>query len=267
MEQVAAQDLGDLIDLERYQLDDPIHLAAVKARLDREGVVILPDFLRASARDSLVLEAEKQAKNAFFTTSTHNVYLTSQDQSLPAEHIVNRQIKSSKGCITTDQIPAKVWFADAVSQPAVSNLYRGGVWGKRPFTQYADPLSSINVHYAHEGQELGWHFDNSSFAITLLLQAPEGGGVFEYVPDLRDAAAGEMNFQGVADVLDGATPVKTLDMQPGTLVLFRGRNSLHRVTPTAGKRTRLLVVLAYNDAPGVSLSEGARMTFYGRVGT
>jgi hypothetical protein len=91
--------------------------------------------------------------------------------------------------------------------------------------------------------------------------------VFEYVPDLRDAAAGEMNFQGVADVLEGATPVKTLDMQPGTLVLFRGRNSLHRVTPTAGNRTRLLVVLAYNDAPGVSLSEGARMTFYGRVGT
>ena len=55
MEQLAAQDLGDLIDLERYQLDDPIHLAAVKARLDREGVVILPDFLRASARDTLAL--------------------------------------------------------------------------------------------------------------------------------------------------------------------------------------------------------------------
>ena len=96
MEQLAAQDLGDLIDLERYQLDDPIHLAAVKARLYREGVVILPDFLRASARDALVLEAEKQAENAFFTTSTHNVYLTSQDQSLPAEHIVNRQIKAQK---------------------------------------------------------------------------------------------------------------------------------------------------------------------------
>ena len=266
MEQLAAQDLGDLIDLERYQLDDPIHLAAVKARLDREGVVILPDFLRASARDVLVLEAEKQAENAFFTTSTHNVYLTSQDQSLPAEHIVNRQIKSSKGCITTDQIPEGSGLKTLYHNPQFQNFITA-VLGEKALYAYADPLSSINVHYAHEGQELGWHFDNSSFAITLLLQAPEGGGVFEYVPDLRDAAAGEMNFQGVADVLEGATPVKTLDMQPGTLVLFRGRNSLHRVTPTAGNRTRLLVVLAYNDAPGVSLSEGARMTFYGRVGT
>ena len=78
MEQLAAQDLGDLIDLERYQLDDPIHLAAVKARLDREGVVILPDFLRASARDALVLEAEKQAENASFTTSPALVATTTR---------------------------------------------------------------------------------------------------------------------------------------------------------------------------------------------
>ena len=44
------------------------------------------------------------------------------------------------------------------------------------------------------GKELNWHFDNSEFAITLLLQAPEAGGVFEYVRDLRDAEAGDMNL-------------------------------------------------------------------------
>ncbi|MGB0718533.1 MAG: 2OG-Fe(II) oxygenase, partial [Alphaproteobacteria bacterium] len=56
-----------------------------------------------------------------------------------------------------------------------------------------------------------------------------------------------------------------LPIEPGTLVLFRGRNSLHRVTPTKGKISRYLVVLAYNGKPGVSLSETARQTFYGRV--
>ena len=266
MEQTTNQDLSNLIDLERYQLDDPRQIAAVKDRLDVAGVVTLPGFLRASACDELVLESETQAENAFFTTSTHNVYLTPQDLSLPAEHVVNRQIKSSKGCITTDQIPANSGLQTLYHSPQFQTFI-AAVLGEKSLYQYADPLSSINVHYAHEGQELGWHFDNSSFAITLLLQAPEGGGVFEYVPDLRDAAAGGMSFSAVTDVLDGKTAVKALDMQPGTLVLFRGRNSLHRVTPAVGKRTRLLVVLAYNDAPGVSLSEGARMTFYGRVGT
>ena len=256
MEQMTNQDLSNLIDLERYQLDDPRHIAAVKDRLDGAGVVTLPGFLRASACDELVLESETQAENAFFTTFTHNVYLTPQDLSLPAEHVVNRQIKSPKGCITTDQIPANSGVQTRYHSPQFQTFI-AAVLGEKSLYQYADPLSSINVHYAHEGQELGWHFDNSSFAITLLLQAPEGGGVFEYVPDLRDAAAGGMSFLAV----------KALDMQPGTLVLFRGRNSLHRVTPAVGRRTRLLVVLAYNDAPGVSLSEGARMTFYGRVGT
>jgi len=122
------------------------------------------------------------------------------------------------------------------------------------------------VHFADAGQELGWHFDNSEFAITLLLQAPEAGGTFEYVRDLRDAAADDMNYAGVASVLDGSTDASQLAVTPGTLVLFRGRNSMHRVTPTIGKRTRILVVLAYNAAPGIALSEAARMTFFGRLG-
>jgi len=74
-----------------------------------------------------------------------------------------------------------------------------------------------------------------------------------------------MNFDGVAAVLNDKTPVKTLLMEEGTLVLFRGLNSLHRVTPTIGNRTRILVVFAYNNTAGISLSESARMTFFGRL--
>ena len=54
-------------------------------------------------------------------------------------------------------------------------------------------------------------------------------------------------------------------MGAGDLMLFRGRDALHRVTPSQGEITRMLVVLAYNAEPNVSLSESARMTFYGRL--
>ncbi len=54
-------------------------------------------------------------------------------------------------------------------------------------------------------------------------------------------------------------------MEPGALVLFRGRNSIHRVSPNESDKTRMLAVLAYNAKPDVSLSESARMTFYGRL--
>ena len=139
------------------------------------------------------------------------------------------------------------------------------VLGETELHEYADPLSSINLHYAGDGQELGWHFDNSSFAITLMIQIPKNGGVFEYVKDVRDADAGELNFQLAEKVLDGEVQTKNLSMDAGALVLFRGRNSMHRVTPTIGDRIRMLVVLAYNTEPGISLSESAQMTFYGRV--
>lgn len=103
-------------------------------------------------------------------------------------------------------------------------------------------------------------------AITLLIAKPKGGGEFEYVRDVRDADAGEMGFELAEKIVDGKIPAKSISPEAGTLVLFRGRNSIHRVIPTVGDKTRMLSVLAYNNAPDVALSESARMTFYGRLG-
>ena len=139
------------------------------------------------------------------------------------------------------------------------------VTGECELHPYADNLSSINIHYADRGQELGWHFDNSSFAITLLIQKPSAGGVFEFVRDLSNRENGDWNFEGVSSVLDGNAKVEVVDIEPGTLVLFRGRNSIHRVSPNRSDVTRMMAVLAYNSEPGVELSETARMTFYGRL--
>ena len=151
-------------------------------------------------------------------------------------------------------------------QARIYTQFIAAVVGENKLYEYADPLSSINVHFASEGQELNWHFDNSEFAITLLLQSPKAGGRFEYVKDLRRAEQDDMNYAGVEAVLDEKAMPSYLKVEPGTLVLFRGRNSMHRVTPTKGDQTRILVVFAYNSEPGIALSESARMTFFGRLG-
>jgi hypothetical protein len=154
----------------------------------------------------------------------------------------------------------------ALYDAAAFRAFLCAVLGEAELHDYADAVSSINLNYADAGQELGWHFDNSSFAITLMIQAPESGGAFEYVKDVRDADSGEMNYALAGKIIEGEVAPKTLSMEAGTLVLFRGRNSMHRVTPVTGQRTRMLVVLAYNTKPGISLSESARMTFFGRLG-
>ncbi|MBB5516335.1 hypothetical protein FHS89_002366 [Rubricella aquisinus] len=238
---------------------------ACRAALDRDGVLCLPDFIQPAALEAMLNEARGAQDKAYFCTSRHSVYLTPADPAYPAEHPANRQVESSKGCICDDVIGANSPLRTLYDDPGF-RAFVAAVTGEAALYPYADPLSSINIHYAHRGQELGWHFDNSSFAITLLIQKPEAGSRFEYVKDLRRADAGEMNFEGVRKLLDEEMTPTVLTMEPATLVLFRGRNAIHRVSPNEGETTRMLAVLAYNAQPGVALSENARMTFYGRLG-
>ena len=256
--------LENIIDFRACPLDDKTFVRRCHRKLVSEGVATIPGFLTPTARKILISEANARHPDAFHTTMPHNVYLTNPDPTLSCDHIYNHQVVSSKACIATDQIPT----SSALKLIYCSSEFRqfaAYVLGVEKLYEYADPLSSINVHYAGEGKELGWHFDNSAFAITLLLQAPEDGGTFEFVRDLRNSERGNMNFAGVADVIGGRIKPTPLDIQPGTLMIFRGRNSMHRVTPTIGKKTRILVVFAYNQEYGISLSESARMTFFGRL--
>jgi len=275
------QPLAHIVDLSANPIDDVAFQARCKATLDTAGALVLPGFLTAAALATIRLEGAEHSHAAFYAASKHNVYLKPQDETLPPDHARNRLVVSSKGCITDEEIPEQSPLRTLYdAQPFRDFLC--AVLAEQHLYPYADSLSSINLHYAHRGQELGWHFDNSSFAITLLIQKPQAGGRFEYVENLRDADSGEMNYAGVSQVLDGERAVKPLAMEEGDLVLFRravkplameegdlvlfrGRNAMHRVTPTEGDITRMLVVLAYNAQPDIALSESARMTFYGRL--
>lgn len=256
--------LDTVVNLSSNPLNDVDFCSVCKNSLDANGVLILKNFLFDSVINELCREGEQQQHLAFYTDRTHNIYLSPKDPEFSPKHPRNREISSSKGCITTDQIPDSSALKRLYGSPVFKN-FLCRVLGEQALYEYADEMSCINLHYASEGQELGWHFDNSSFAITLLLQSPEAGGLFQYVKDVRDADAGEMNYALSDKILNGEIEVEDLSMNPGDLVLFRGRNSMHRVTPTIGKITRMLVVLAYNSEPGIALSESARMTFYGRV--
>ncbi len=214
----------------------------------------------------LVVEAEDHRHLAFHSQQVHNVYLDHPDPSLPVDNARSHTIVSTKGAITTDLVPPDSPLHVLYDSP-VFRAFLCTVLGEAELHPYADPLSSINVNYYDSGQELGWHFDNSSFSVTLLIQAGLGGGAFEFIADLRDGSSGFDNEEAVALVLDGKSdrvPVE-LEQEAGDLVLFRGRDALHRVTPVEGDRSRLLVVFAYNTEPGLSLSENARMTFFGRL--
>lgn len=256
--------LDQIIDLSIYPISDPVFRKACHQTLEAEGVLEMSGFLTRAAVSAIFSEGEANRDKVYASTKTHTVYLSPIDPEFTADHPRNRLVTSSKGCITDDQLPESSALRKLYDAPEFRD-FLCDILGESALYEYADPLSSVNLHFAETGQELGWHFDNSSFAITLMVQPAKAGGQFEYVSAVRDADAGDMNYDGAADVLDGRTAVKQLSMEAGTLVLFRGRNAMHRVTPNEGDQTRVLAVLAYNAEPGIALSEEARKTFYGRV--
>jgi len=252
------------VDTSRHPILDAAYAERCRTRLDADGALVLDGFFTADAIARVIAESVRRERDAFHADSTHNVYLTPPDPARPASHAFNRQVTSSKGLIADDQVPTDSPLRELYND-ASFRAFLCRVLGIDEIHPYADSLSSINVHFAAAGRELGWHFDNSSFAVTMLLQAPESGGSFDYVPAVRDADSGDMAYEGVDAVLDGDVATRTLHFTPGDLVLFRGRNALHRITPTVGSITRMLVVFAFNDQPGVQLSESALLTFYGRT--
>ena len=256
--------LDQIINLAAHPIFEPQFGQTCKQKFDEAGVLILKSFLTPAARYIVIEEGHNKQRSAFYTNSGHNVYLTQKDSKFDDKHPHNQWVQSSKGCITDDQITLDSPLR-ALYDAQKLRLFLASVLGEEILHPYADSLSSINLHYASKGQELGWHFDNSSFAITLLLQSPQAGGQFEYVPHLRNASQGDMNYSGVSQVLEGKVAAQTIHISAGDLMLFRGRDALHRVTPTQGEITRMLVVLAYNAEPNIALSESARMTFYGRL--
>jgi hypothetical protein len=256
--------VNPFIDITRHDIADVAFAEECRRTLDATGALVLDGFFTAEAIDRAIAEAEARRDDVFYASSTHNVYLTEPDPELAPDHPFNRQVPSSKGLIADDQIPSDSPLRVVYDDPDFRE-FLCRVLAIDAVHPYADVLSSINVHFAADGQELGWHFDNSSFAVTMLLRAPEAGGGFEYVPSVRDADAGDMAFERVGRVLDGDADVHALSFDPGALVVFRGRDALHRVTPTEGGTTRLLVVFAFNDQPDVRLSDAALLTFYGRI--
>ncbi len=127
-----------------------------------------------------------------------------------------------------------------------------------------DWLARANVMTYRDGEALNWHFDRSEFTTTLLLQAPDKGGEFVYRSDLR--TADDPNYDGVAKLLRGQDPdVKTMNVSPGTLNVFRGRNTAHKVNTVKGAKDRIISVFTYYDKPGVMFTREEQLGFYGRT--
>lgn len=260
---------NELVNLERYPVadlqNDPGRAFAEKCRQQykERGLCALPDFILSDALEVLAREADAVSHEAYFCNNTHNPYLTDDDPALPDEDIARRQQQTFVGSVPYDRIGADSQLNKLYHWDPLKNFI-GYVLGKEKFFRFADPLGACSINVFVDGGEHGWHFDESEFTVTLMLQPPLHGGNFEYVPMIR-GLSNEKEI--VADVLDGGRKgVVELPFTAGTLLIFGGNQTIHRVTRVEGERARLVPVLCFAEKPDMTNSESVRRLFWGRTG-
>ncbi len=262
--------VAHLVNLERLPIEDldseegARFAHAARQRFLEDGLCVLPEFIRPEALATLAKEANGCIQDAWFCNGAHNVYLDEVPPDSPAHDIASRGVRTFVGSIPYDRLR---------EDGPLRCLYRwnplrdfiGAVLGKSRLHRFADPLGACSVNVYVDRGEQGWHFDESEFSVTLLVQAAESGGAFEYVPRIR-GRADEMSI--IEAVLDGdRRHVRELPFEAGSLLIFAGRQTLHRVTRVSGARPRLVPVLAYAERPGLENSDEVRMLFWGRTGS
>ncbi|WP_329211813.1 arpA protein [Streptomyces sp. NBC_00683] len=268
MSTLQAITLDQVVDTDRYPLSDPgsVEGQAVIDRARRElatvGCTVLPDFIRPSLHDVLRQECAAIAPQAYFDVETVNVYNIAVDADLPEDHPGRRTFQRGNAFVARDRIPEGALISRLYTHE-VFQRFVADCFGLPRLHELADPLSGLVLNVVRPGMEHPWHFDTNEYTVSMLTQQARSGGDFEYCPNIRTAE--DEHFDAVRDVLDGRTEGDRLPLRPGDLQLFKGRYSLHRVSPVRGDVARHSAIFAYSERPGVIGSVARTRQLFGRV--
>lgn len=264
-------DLADLLNLERYPLHEPDgagYVAAVdEARqgMRAVGCAVIKDLVRPDAVALLNDEIIARKDTTHFSTQTINPYFHPElNPAFPDRHPVNTFLERSSGFIPGDSWEAGC-ATDVVFRAPQVTRFLADCLDVPELHCYADPLAGLTANILDPGQQFTWHFDTNDFAVTVLVDEADDGGLFEYVPAIR--SADDEGFDHIQEILEGGDRgVVTLDLRPGDLQIFRGRYSLHRVTRVpAGSKPRHAAIFAYTEQPGVIGRVTRTRQLFGRV--
>jgi hypothetical protein len=265
---VVEESLEALIDVARYPIDNPkdsVRASLVKScrrQLARTGCARLQAFINPEALVAMVGEVDERLSQVDRTADWQNPYLSDDDETLPTGHPVRRFQHRKNAFLCRDRFSAVDWVDRLFLRMELLEFVRDCL-DMTQLYHYADPMSGYLINVQEEGETFPWHFDTNEFTISVMLRKPEGGGIFEYVPAIRNPRS--ENYDAVADVMDGERDhILALPLEPGDLQIFKGRYSLHRVTEVEGPRRRYTAIFGYSEKPDVISKASRKLKLFGR---
>ena len=262
--------LKTIVDLERYPIQDlnspkiKETIKKCKNDLDKFSCATIPNFILFESLEVMNAELKKHINEVYMSKESINAYLYSKDDSsLPIDHPKRIFMDRDNGYLNSDLFEKDSEMKFLYVQKELLKFVSACL-GVSPIYRWADPLACHAYNVMKPKGILPWHFDSCEFSLSILMQKPEKGGIFEYCPNIREP--GNENFKEVKKILDGdRTRVRQLKLDPGDLQIFKGRFTLHRVTKVEGNRSRYLCIPAYVLDPWrVNTPEHSR-AIYGKV--
>ncbi|UWQ27257.1 2OG-Fe(II) oxygenase [Leisingera sp. M523] len=261
--------MHDILDLERYPLDRPgspgwqAMVDRCRAELAQDGMFSLDGLMKPEVAQGAADALQGKFKTeSFHHKRKHNIYFKDTVEGLAPDHPALKKVETSNFTLCADQFQGSPVLRLYDWPPFAAFL--AATMDKENLYTMDDPLARLNIMSYGADQALNWHFDRSEFTTTMLLQAPDEGGEFIYSPELR--SDDDPNYEGVERLLAGEDPnMRAITLAPGTLNIFRGKNSPHRVGTVKGAKTRVIAVFTFYERPGVQFSDQENIGFYGRA--
>jgi len=247
------KDLNEIINLTKYPINDTGSIKYrelinyTRKQLNEDGCCVLPNFIRPDSIQKMKDEVDRNLSKIYFTNDKHNPYFTKDDKTLHEEHPKRIFTVRQSGYLNSDDLEKnsdlnKFYDLEEMLKFVSDSLE------VFPLYKWADPLGKNPYSIMHTDHYFPWHFDGNEFTLSVLIQKAEIGGLFEYASDIR--SKDNENFEEVAKVLKGnRKKIKSLDLKPGDLQIFKGRFSMHRVTKIEGKTSRYIALPCYVKDP------------------
>ncbi len=241
--------IEDIINFQLYPIncfqESQEFINYCRNQLTKYGFCVLKDFLSSNALEILQQESQLLAPHAYYAKRRCNAFKTDDDPSLPVDHPVRFFMDRTNAFVPTNIFDPDSLFKKIYHEP-IFKQFLAACLEKKYIYEYEDPLAGLVLNILGDDAQHPWHYDQNDFSIVLMIQPAKSGGIFEYVKNVRTPE--NENYDLVKKILHGeCEQVKSLNLQPGDLQIFLGKNSLHRVTKVFGDTQRHTVVFAYTS--------------------
>ena len=180
--------LDGLVDTTAYPIghasgvyDDLVHRC--KAEMDETGLCVL----RAPVVACMAQEVASLGDSAKRISALRTPYLSEDNRGFARGHPRSALFPQHMSYLCANDIFADSLLKQLFRQDKLTDFVADVLGGKQLYRSEC-PTLSVQVNIMHEGDVFPWHFDQTDGAVTLLLQAADAGGKFQYAPGIRGEA-------------------------------------------------------------------------------